>query len=145
MDAEKEVKKLIKNINVGVSKLTLEKFNKIVSNALAKHSEKGEYEISESLKIVARFYSLPEDVLMTKARGKVYTAKMVLFKILNHTLGISAQRIAKYFKRYPNSITHALQRFEKLNPEKKPRDKKVYEDYLEIKKRIQVFINEENA
>jgi hypothetical protein len=145
MDAEKEVKKLIKNINVGVSKLTLEKFNKIVSNALAKHSEKGEYEISESLKIVARFYSLPEDVLMTKARGKVYTAKMVLFKILNHTLGISAQRIAKYFKRYPNSITHALQRFEKLNPEKKPRDKKVYEDYLEIKKRIQLFINEENA
>ena len=145
MDAEKEVKKLIKNINVGVSKLTLEKFNKIVSNALAKHSEKGEYEISESLKIVARFYSLPEDVLMTKARGKIYTAKMVLFKILNHTLGISAQRIAKYFKRYPNSITHALQRFEKLNPEKKPRDKKVYEDYLEIKKRIQLFINEENA
>jgi hypothetical protein len=145
MDAEKEVKKLIKNINVGVSKLTLEKFNKIVSNALAKHSEKGEYEISESLKIVAKFYSLPEDVLMTKARGKVYTAKMVLFKILNHTLGISAQRIAKYFKRYPNSITHALQRFEKLNPEKKPRDKKVYEDYLEIKKRIQLFINEENA
>ena len=37
MDAEKEVKKLFKNINVGVSRLTLEKFNKVVSNAIAKH------------------------------------------------------------------------------------------------------------
>jgi chromosomal replication initiation ATPase DnaA len=145
MDAEKEVKKLFRNINVGVSKLTLEKFNKIVSNVLAKHSEKGEYEISQSLKIVAKYYNIPEDHFMTKARGDIYTAKMLLFKILNHTLGISAQRIAKYFNRYPNSITHALHRFEKLNPEKRARDKKVFEDYLEIKKRIQLFINEENA
>ncbi len=145
MDAEKEVKKLIKNINVGVSKLTLEKFNKVVSNAIAKHSDKSEYEISESLKIVSKYYSLPEDVIMSKARGRVYIAKMLLFKILNHSLGISAQRIAKYFKRYPNSITHALQRFDKLNPEKKPRDKKVYDDFLEIQKRIKLFINEDNA
>ena len=145
MDAEKEVKKLFKNINVGVSRLTLEKFNKVVSNAIAKHSEKGEYEISESLKIVAKYYSLPEDVILSKARGNVYVAKMLLFKILNHNLGISAQRIGKYFKRYPNSITHALHRFDKLNPEKRARDKKVYEDYLEIQKRIKLFINEENA
>lgn len=144
MDSEKEVKKLIRNINNGVTKMTLEKFNKVMSNVIAKHSIKGEYEISESLKIVCKYFNLPEDVFMSKARGNVYNAKMILFKILNHTLGISAQRIAKYFKRYPNSVTHALIKFEKLNPDKRARDKKVIEDYLEIQKRIKIFINENN-
>lgn len=145
MDADKEVKKLIKNINVGVSKLTLEKFNKVVASAVAKYSAKGEYEINECTRIVANYYSLPIDALMTKTRGNVYSAKIVLFKILNHTLNISAQRIATFFKRYPNSVTHALKRFEKLNPEKRSKDKKLLEDYLELNTQIKLFINNENS
>ncbi len=144
MDVEKEVKKLLKNINLGINKLSLEKFNKLISNALVKHSGKSEYEIHESVKIVAKYFGLTEEMIMTKSRGSVYNAKIILFKILNHSLGISAQRIAKYFKRYPNSITHALKRFDNLDTQKRQRDKKLYEDYLECQKRIKMFINEEN-
>ena len=71
-------------------------------------------------------------------------AKMILFKILNHSLGISAQRIGKHFKRYPNSITHALKNFENLDPNRRSRDKKVYEDYIECDKKVRNFINEVN-
>jgi len=145
MDVEKEIKKLLKNINLGVSRLSLEKFNKLISNALVKHSGKSEYEIHESVKIVAKYFELTEEMIMTKSRGQVYSAKIILFKILNHSLGISAQRIAKYFKRYPNSITHALKRFDNLDTQKRQRDKKLHEDYLECQKRIKMFINEENA
>ena len=144
MDAEKEVKKLIKNINVGIKKLTLEKFNQVISNAITKYSSKGEFEINESVKIVCKYYSVSVETLMTKTRGDVYLAKIVLFKILNHSLNISAQRIAKFFKRYPNSVTHALKKFDKLNPDKRNKDKKLLADYNELNTKIKLLLINEN-
>jgi hypothetical protein len=41
-DTEVEIKKLLKNINSGVSKLTLKKFNSVISKAIARHSTKSE-------------------------------------------------------------------------------------------------------
>ena len=143
-NSDLEIKRLLKNINNGVNKLTLNKFNIIISKAIAKHSTKSEYEIIEAVKIVCKYFSITEDLLNTKSRGEVYTAKMICFKILNHSLGISAQRIGSHFKRYPNSITHALKTFEKLDPNRRQRDKKVIEDYLECDKRVRNFMNEVN-
>lgn len=139
-----EIKKLLKNINSGVSKLTLKKFNSVISKAIARHSNKTETEISEVVKIICKYFAISEEMLKTKSRGEIYQAKIICFKILNHSLGISAQRIGKYFKRYPNSITHALKIFEALDPKRRQRDKKISEDYAECEKRVRNYINETN-
>jgi len=143
-DTEKEIKRLLKTINSGVSKLSLKKFNNVMSKAIARHSNKSEYEITESVKIICKYFGITEDILCTKSRGEVYQAKIVCFKILNHSLGISAQRIGQYFKRYPNSITHALKTFEALDPKRRGKDKKLLEDFTECDKRVRNFMNEVN-
>lgn len=143
-ETELEIKKLLKNINSGVSKLTLKKFNSVISKVIARHSNKSENEISEVVKIICKYFQITEDMLKTKSRGEVYQAKIICFKILNHSLGISAQRIGRYFKRYPNSITYALKTFEKLDPKRRQRDKKIIEDYSECEKRVRNYINENN-
>ena len=143
-DTEVEIKKLLKNINSGVSKLTLKKFNSVISKAIARHSTKSENEITDIVKIICKYFQVSEDMLKTKSRGEIYQAKIICFKILNHSLGISAQRIGKYFKRYPNSITHALKVFEALDPKRRQRDKKIIEDYEECEKRVRNYINESN-
>jgi chromosomal replication initiation ATPase DnaA len=143
-ETELEIRKLLKNINSGVNKLSLKKFNTIISKAIVRHTNKSEFEIEEVIKIVCKYYRISDDMLNTKSRGEVYQAKIICFKILNHSLGISAQRIGKYFKRYPNSITHALKVFETLDPKRRQRDKKIMEDFYECDKRVRNLINENN-
>jgi chromosomal replication initiation ATPase DnaA len=143
-ETELEIKRLLRNINSGVTKLSLKKFNSVISKAIAKNSGKSENEITEVVKIICKYFGITEDILKTKSRGEIYQAKIICFKILNHSLGISAQRIGKYFKRYPNSITHALKNFETLDPKRRQRDKKVFEDYSECEKRVRNYINEDN-
>jgi hypothetical protein len=143
-ETDLEIKRLLKNINSGVNKLSLKKFNLVISKAIARHSNKSESEITDTVKIICKYFGISEDILNTKSRGEVYQAKMVCFKILNHSLGISAQRIGKYFKRYPNSITHALKIFEGLDPNRRQKDKKLLEDYLECDKRVRNLMNEIN-
>ncbi len=143
-ETELEIKRLLKNINSGVNKLSLKKFNSVISKAIARHSNKEETDIDAVVKIICKYFSISAEMLSTKSRGQVYQAKMISFKILNHTLGISAQRIGKYFKRYPNSITHALKCFESLDPNRRQRDKKIIEDYNECDKRVRNYINEDN-
>ena len=143
-ETELEIKRLLKNINSGVNKLSLKKFNSVICKAIARHSNKEETDIDEVVRIICKYFSISIQMLNTKSRGQVYQAKMISFKILNHTLGISAQRIGKYFKRYPNSITHALKCFEALDPNRRQRDKKIIEDYNECDKRVRNYINEDN-
>jgi len=143
-ETDLEIKRLLKNINSGVNKLSLKKFNLVISKAIARHSNKSESEITDAVKIICKYFGISEEILNTKSRGEVYQAKMVCFKILNHSLGISAQRIGKYFKRYPNSITHALKTFEGLDPNRRQKDKKLLEDYIECDKRVRNLINEIN-
>jgi chromosomal replication initiation ATPase DnaA len=143
-ETELEIKRLLKNINSGVNKLSLKKFNSVISKAIARHSNKEETDIDAVVKIICKYFSISKEMLNTKSRGQVYQAKMISFKILNHTLGISAQRIGKYFKRYPNSITHALKGFESLDPKRRQRDQKIIEDYNECDKRVRNYINDDN-
>jgi len=143
-ETDLEIKRLLKNINSGVNKLSLKKFNLVISKAIARHSNKSENEITDVVKIICKYFGISEDILSTKSRGEVYQAKMVCFKILNHSLGISAQRIGKYFKRYPNSITHALKTFEGLDPNRRQKDKKLLEDYIECDKRVRNLMTENN-
>jgi chromosomal replication initiation ATPase DnaA len=143
-ETDLEIKRLLRNINSGVNKLSLKKFNSVIAKAIARHSNKSETDIDEVVKIVCKYFSISSEMLTTKSRGQIYQAKMICFKILNHTLGISAQRIGKYFKRYPNSITHALKSFEALDPKRRQRDKKIIEDYSECDKRVRNYINEDN-
>ena len=143
-ETELEIKRLLRNINSGVSKLTLKKFNIVISKAIAKNSVKNHDEISEAVKIISKYFGITEEMLKTKSRGEIYKAKIICFKILNHSLGISAQKIGKYFKRYPNSITHALKNFGTLDPKRRQKDKKLLEDYSECEKRVRNHINQDN-
>lgn len=143
-ETELEIKRLLRNINSGVTKLSLKKFNLLISKAIAKSNSNLETEIVEVVKIICRYFEINEDILKTKSRGEIYQAKIICFKILNHTLGISAQRIGKYFKRYPNSITHALKNFEALDPNRRQRDKKILEDYCECNNRVKKYIMNDN-
>lgn len=143
-ETEQEIKKLLRNINSGVTKLSLKKFNSVVSKAIARHSNKSDNEIAEVVKIICKYFAISEDMLKTKSRGEIYQAKIICFKILNHSLGVSAQRIGKFFGRYPNSITHALKTFNSLDPKRRQRDKKIMEDYTECDKRVRNYINEVN-
>jgi hypothetical protein len=135
-DSELELKKLFKNINIGVSKTSLKKFNVILSKIISKDINKKTDDISDYINIICKHFEINQNMLFTKTRGRIYEAKIICFKILNHTLGFSAQKIATYFKRYPNSITHALNNFKALDINKRQRDKRINADFIECEKLI---------
>lgn len=126
---EHEFKKLLNIIGLGVTKHGLTSFNKIISGVVSKGDGK-EQKINMVYKVVCSHFKIPVETLInSKSRGSIYDAKIITFKLLNSNVGISAKGISKMFNRYPNSVSHAIKKFESLDIERRKVDKKLYDDY----------------
>jgi chromosomal replication initiation ATPase DnaA len=94
------------------------------------------------MKIICSYFNITEETLYnSKSKGDVYTAKVIAFKIMNNTLGVSASDIGKKFNRYQNSVSYAIKKFNALEPRKKAQDRKVMDDYIEIMLEVKKYTN----
>lgn len=112
------VSTLLKNISDGLSVLSLDELNKAISEILIKKKEKSK-DIEQLTSIVCKEFKISRKALKEKySRNNIYSAKIILFVIMNKHIGLSRRSIAKLFDTFPNSVNVALNHFEKLNPEK---------------------------
>lgn len=140
-EIQQEVKKLLRNISNGVSKLSISKFNRILSQVITKYTSNSD-DIDAIMKIICSHFNITEETLYnSKSKGDVYTAKLIAFKIMNTTLGVSASDIGKKFNRYQNSVSYAIKKFHGLEPKKRADDRKIMDDYTSIMLDVKKYTN----
>jgi chromosomal replication initiation ATPase DnaA len=122
------VSTLLKNISDGLSVLSIDELNKAISEILVKKKEKAK-DVEQLIEIVCKEFKLSKKALKEKySRNNIYSAKIILFVIMNKHIGMSKRSIAKLFDTFPNSVNVAVIHFEQMNPEKFKADK----DFLVI-------------
>lgn len=119
---------LLKNISDGLSVLSVDELNKAISEILVKKKEKTK-DVELLIEIVCKEFKITKKALKEKySRDNIYSAKIILFVIMNKHIGMSKRSIAKLFETFPNSVNVAVIHFEQMNPEKFKNDK----DFLVI-------------
>lgn len=117
------VSTLLKNISEGLSVLSIDELNKAIAEILIKKKEKTA-DVEMLIGIVCKEFKISRKALQEKySRNSIYSAKIILFVIMNKHIGMSKRSIAKWFNTFPNSVNVAIIHFEKLNPEKFKEDK----------------------
>jgi chromosomal replication initiation ATPase DnaA len=117
------VSTLLKNISEGLSVLSIDELNKAIAEILIKKKEKTQ-DVELLFTIVCKEFKISRKALKEKySRNAIYSAKIILFVIMNKHLGMSRRSIAKLFDTFPNSVNVAVVHFDKLNPEKFKEDK----------------------
>jgi chromosomal replication initiation ATPase DnaA len=117
------VSTLLKNISEGLSVLSIDELNKAIAEILIKKKEKTQ-DVEQLFTIVCKEFKLSRKALKEKySRNAIYSAKIILFVIMNKHLGMSRRSIAKLFDTFPNSVNVAVVHFDKLNPERFKEDK----------------------
>ena len=117
------VSTLLKNISEGLSVLSIDELNKAIAEILIKKKEKT-HDVEQLFTIVCKEFKLSRKALKEKySRNAIYSAKIILFVIMNKHLGMSRRSIAKLFDTFPNSVNVAVVHFDKLNPERFKEDK----------------------
>jgi len=117
------VSTLLKNISDGLSVLSIDELNKAIAEILIKKKEKTK-DVEQLISIVVAEFKISRKALKEKySRDNIYSAKIILFVIMNKHIGMSRRSIAKLFDTFPNSVNVAVIHFEKLNPEKFKEDK----------------------
>jgi chromosomal replication initiation ATPase DnaA len=122
------VSTLLKNISDGLSVLSIDELNRAISEILVKKKEKTK-DVEQLIEIVCKEFKISQKALKEKySRNNIYSAKIILFVIMNKHIGMSKRSIAKLFDTFPNSVNVAVIHFEQMNPEKFKDDK----DFLVI-------------
>jgi chromosomal replication initiation ATPase DnaA len=117
------VSTLLKNISDGLAVLSIDELNKAIAEILIKKKEKTK-DVEQLISIVVAEFKISRKALKEKySRDNIYSAKIILFVIMNKHIGMSRRSIAKLFDTFPNSVNVAVIHFEKLNPEKFKEDK----------------------
>lgn len=117
------VSTLLKNISDGLSVLSIDELNNAIAEILIKKKEKTK-DVEQLISIVVAEFKISRKALKEKySRDNIYSAKIILFVIMNKHIGMSRRSIAKLFDTFPNSVNVAVIHFEKLNPEKFKEDK----------------------
>jgi hypothetical protein len=120
IEENKEVEQLLKNISDGLTVLSLTELNSAIEMIVIKkrQSEKPK-DIDRLFEVICSEYKITKKALFEKySRGDIYQAKIVVFTIMNKTLGISKRTISKIFQTYPNTVNVGVKYFNSLNPEK---------------------------
>ena len=131
IEENKEVEQLLKNISDGLTVLSLPELNSAIEMIVIKkrQSEKPK-DIDKLFEVICSEYKISKKALFEKySRGDIYQAKIVVFTIMNKTLGISKRTISKIFQTYPNTVNVGIKYFNSLNPEKFSTDKQFLGKY----------------
>jgi hypothetical protein len=114
-----EITSLINNISEGLSIMPVSDLNKAVIEVLKNQKKKKTDFTTERdilIKVVCDEFSVHKSALYEKySSGSVYHSKVVLYVIMNKSLGMSNRSIAIMFENYPNSIKNAIKFWEALN------------------------------
>lgn len=139
---DKEVNKLLKNIAKGVSKMTLQKFNKAISTLVRKHGGRNS-EMTDICNIVCAHFKISfENLKHSQTRGDVYSARIISFFILNEK-GFSELELIDFFGCFKNSVSHGIKKFKSLSPDYKY-DKNIISAYDAIMLEVDKYYTNNN-
>lgn len=128
----------LKNTAKALETHTVIELNEALTSFLKnKTQDKNSVGVNEVLEIVCSNYGISKRTLLkSTARGKVQVARKITYCLLHHKLGLPARYISKrIFDKWPNSISIAIQYYNKLDPNNKV-DREFIDTYEKLKQQI---------
>lgn len=132
MSDKREVESLLKNIQLGLKKYSVQDLNEAIVTFLNKKNDKS-IEIDQVIMLVCQEYSISKSTLKSKnARGNLQEAKQITYCLLHFNIGLSIRHIAtKIFFNWPNSIYVGVKKYKTADKSHKE-DKKFIDKYEKL-------------
>lgn len=146
MSANEEIGILLKNIEKGLQKYSVDELNNAIVKVLTDVNEHDKTEeIQYVITIVCNYYSISQHTLKNiNKRGALQEAKQIAYCLLYYNLGLTQRFIAdSIFFNWQTSVANGIKRFQKSDRQLKS-DKQFLEKYNILKAKLINFINEQN-
>lgn len=144
MQENKEMEKLLSNIQEGLKKYSVKELNQAIVAVLNKKHDKTE-EIDYILELVSKEHGISVNTLKkSTSRGKIQTAKQLAYCLLHNNLGLSIRHIAeRIFFNWPTSVQTGVKRYRTAssNPQV---DKEFMNSYVKLNNKIVGYITTKN-
>jgi chromosomal replication initiation ATPase DnaA len=143
MSKNQDIETLLKNIQHGLQKYSVNELNDAIIKALSeKHDKSGEIEYV--MKIVCNEYNVSEYTLKNmKKRGTLQEAKQLAYCLLYFNVGLTIKHISEtIFFNWQTSVATGIKRFKKLDIQHK-QDKEFYEKYNRLRNKLTKYINKQ--
>ena len=136
MSENREIKKLLKNIQEGLSLYSLQELNQALVTSLNKKHEIA-HEIDCVLDLVCGEFSISKTTLKTiHIRGDLQEAKQIAYCLLHHNLGLSIRYISeRIFFNSHTSVANGITKLKNADITHK-QDKEFIERYNELQKKL---------
>lgn len=141
-----DLEKLLRNIQEGLKRYTLEELNEAMVTVLNNKHDKHE-ETNFVLDKVCEMYSISRRTLVySVARGQIKVARRLASCLLYYNVGLSHRFIAArvFFCKYHNGISSGIRAFENLNDKVKA-DREFKGRYEQVQHQLLEFLNKKNA
>lgn len=139
------IRKLLKNISVGLQKYEIDELNEVLVKLISKKSDQNK-EINYVLYLVSKEYEITQKTLTnSRSRGEIQQARKLAYCLLHYTLGMSIRQIAKLFGRYHNSIAQGLKDYKAHDPNKFRIDREFEEKLISCKTQLLTYMNKQIA
>tara|TARA_R110002153_G_scaffold184946_2_gene338093 strand:+ start:101 stop:532 length:432 start_codon:yes stop_codon:yes gene_type:complete len=127
-----EVETLLKNIQKGLKKYSVQDLNEAIVTFLNKKNDKS-IEIDKVVFIVCKEYGISKNTLKSKnARGNLQEAKQLTYCLLHFNIGLSIRHIAtQIFFNWPTSVAIGIKKYRNADETHK-QDKKFIDKYKKL-------------
>lgn len=136
MPNKEEILELLKNIQSGLKKFTINELNNAISNIVKDvNCVANDTDIKYVIQEVCKEFSINKNQLLhSKARGIISQAKNVTYCLLHFELNLPLRYISKkvFFLKHHGSVAVAVRNYKKINTAIKP-DREFLEKYNKIK------------
>ena len=132
MSDKREVETLLKNIQLGLKKYSVQDLNEAIVIFLNKKNDKS-IEIDQVIILVCQEYNISKNTLKNKnARGNLQEAKQIAYCLLHFNLGLSIRHIAtKIFFNWPTSVYIGIKKYKTADKSHR-QDKKFIDKYEKL-------------
>ena len=144
MSDNQDIGTLLKNIQQGLKKYSVNELNDAIVKALGEKHDKSD-EIKYVMTIVCNEFKVSEFALINmKKRGSLQEAKQIAYCLLYYNVGLSIRDIAhNIFYNWHTSVANGIRRYKKSDEQHK-QDKQFLDRYISLRKKLLVFIQENN-
>jgi chromosomal replication initiation ATPase DnaA len=144
MSNNQDIGTLLKNIQQGLKKYSVNELNDAIVKALNDKHDKSE-EIDYVMTIVCNEFKVSQYALINmKKRGALQEAKQIAYCLLYYNVGLSIRDIANnIFFNWHTSVANGIRRFKKSDVQHK-QDKEFIERYIELRGKLLLFIKQQN-
>ena len=139
-----DIETLLKNIQQGLKKYSVNELNDAIVKALTDNHDKSE-EIKYVMTIVCNEFKVSEYALKNmKKRGSLQEAKQIAYCLLYFNVGLSIREIANnIFFNWHTSVANGIKRFKKSDVQHK-QDKAFIDKYIVLRNKLLLFVKEQN-